>query len=240
MKQIIQEQRRFPASHNRFRIVKEIEIGSLSGDITKIQADAFALKFVRYFYGADSAVANALSDSPEQLDKLSPEISKFSLVATNGKISVRNALFLDALSLLLICYDEIYNFPKNTLKIFKSEFPQARTVALAIHGVGYGLDETECVILQIRGLLNSLKAGCFPPNLQCIFIVDRNWERADQIQRILENNLSSYKRVDRILISVNEPYSRLSRSKLFELENAGFESEKKSHIFVAISFNEDM
>jgi len=223
-----------------FRFNKEIEIRSLKGDITEIQADVVALKFAREFYGADSIVAMKLSNNQEQLDKLSPEIGKFSLVATKGKISAKNALFLGVPALLSFRYGEIYNFSKNILKILKYEFPQARTIALTIHGVGYGLDETESVISQIRGLLDSLKLGCFPPNLQCILIVDRNSARADRIQRILEDNLSSYRKGDRILVPVNELYSRLARPKTYELENAGFESEKKPHIFVAMPFNEDM
>jgi hypothetical protein len=225
---------------NGSRIAREIEIKSLSGDITEIQADVVALKFARFFYGADSAVAMKLSDGQEQLDKLSPEIGKFSLVATEGKICAKKALFLGVTALSSFRYGEIYNFSKNILKVLKYEFPQVRTVALTIHGVGYGLDETESVISQIRGFLDSLKAGCFPPNLQCILIVDRNTARSNRIQKILENNLSFYRKGERILIPVNEFKSHLGRSRTFDLENAGFESEKKPHIFVAMPFSEDM
>jgi hypothetical protein len=217
-------------------IAKEIEIRSLGGDITKIQADVIALKFARSFYGADSLVANTL----EQRDKLSPGIGEFSLVATEGKISATKALFIGVPALISFRYGEIYNFSKNVLKILKSEVPQAKTVALTIHGVGYGLDETESVISQIRGLLDALKAGCFPPDLRCISIVERNSARADRIQRILEKNLSSYRKGERLLIPIDDPYGRLTNSGTPYLKNAGFESEKKPHIFVAMPFSEDM
>lgn len=162
--------------------VKKIEIKSVFNDIAKVDADVIALKFAREFYGADSAIAMTLSDSVNQLARLSPEIGQFSLVSTEGKIEAKKALFVGVPELLSFRYTQIYEFSKKVLEILKNEDPSVQILAMTIHGVGYGLDETESIISQIHSLVDSLKEGQFPQDLECILIAEKNKSRAKRFK----------------------------------------------------------
>jgi hypothetical protein len=219
--------------------LRKIEIKSVFNDITDVHADTIALKFAQNFYGADSAVVRKLLGEGQSIGDFSPAIGNFSLVSTADKIGAKKVLLVGVQDLSSFRYNQIYEFSKTVLKILEHNDPEVRTIAMTIHGVGYGLDETESIISQVRGLLDSLKDGQFPQKLERILIVDKNRARAQRIQGILNDYLSSYCNVDKILIPVSRS-NKLEREPVPETEKAGLESEKKPHIFVAMPFREDM
>ena len=75
-------------------------------------------------------------------------------------------------------YSEIREFANRAMQILAKNMPSAKHIALTIHGPGYGLDETECFLAQIAGLVDAFRSEAVPPFLQQITIVEKNQGRS--------------------------------------------------------------
>jgi hypothetical protein len=222
----------------------KVEIKAEYGDITTFSADVVVLKFAQEFYGADAAVAMSLADYQKQLMNLSPAVGKYSIVATDGKIDAKYALFVGVPSLFLFGYGQIRDFSKRAMEILSAELPDTQHVAMTIHGVGYGLDEVESLLSQLGGLLDAFRVGHIPPILECITIVERNQRRANRLQQIIEEGVSSYRLFEgeeRVLVPVSRHpiVPSIPIRHIPPIDETGVESDAKPHIFVAMPFSEE-
>jgi hypothetical protein len=111
--------------------------------------------------------------------------------------------------------------------------PNAKHVAMTMHGVGYGLDERESFLSQIGGFLDAIKDEIIPSSLERLTIVEKNQGRAIRLREILEEYLSLALSGDK---SRTTHQGIPSESRL----DAGIKSSVKPHIFVAMPFSEDM
>lgn len=128
-------------------------------------------------------------------------------------------------------YGEIRAFGRKVLEALADEASQVRHVALAIHGPGYGLDETEAFDSEVAGLLDALRSGDFPADLNQITIVEANAERASQLAALLGELLSD---------GLGGRGARLRSEVQDRLRSVGYDSQSKPHVFVAMPFAEDM
>ena len=160
-------------------------------NITECPADVAVLKFARKFHGADRAVSEALISSGIQEHSLQPAEGGHELLATRAGIAARRALFLGTVRIGEFDYRSIRQFAARSLAILKEEAPQTRTNAMTIHGVGRGLDETECALAQLRGILLAIKLNTYPPALEKIVICERNRKRILRIQDRLSKHLAN-------------------------------------------------
>jgi hypothetical protein len=131
------------------------------------------------------------------------------------------------------------------MEILFEELPGTRHVAMTIHGVGYGLDEVESLLSQLGGLLDAFRVGHIPLTLECITIVERNQRRANRLQQIIEEGVSSYRLhegEERVLVPVLHRPIRPSISvrHIPRIDETGVESDAKPYIFVAMPFSEEM
>jgi hypothetical protein len=113
-----------------------VEFSVFNGDVTKVVADDLVLKFADRLRGADLAVANAFG-----WGSLKIKAGSHRFLPSEGRIRAYEVLFLSVGPLYTFEYQEIGQFGRTALEVIARERPQARCVALTIHGPGYGLDE---------------------------------------------------------------------------------------------------
>lgn len=218
------------------------------GDITSFDADVVALKHAQEFYGVDRAIALAIYQKRELHESMRPQIGKYCYVESFGRIKARHVLFIGVPPLYEFGYQGIREFSTMVLKTLADEAPDTKHLAMTIHGVGYGLDEVEAFFAQIAGCLDAIKTGQLPPALNCISIVEINYERVQRLRRAFEQNLAHISYPLRpatpgtfhLIIPQQEDATRATPRGTFTIESAGKESEAKPHVFVAMPFSKDM
>jgi len=218
--------------------VRKIMFAVQVGDITTFDADVIALKFAQAFYGADSAVATALGEDASEIIALLQTVGRYKMFPTLERIRARHALFLSVPPLHEFDYEEIRWFAAKTLRALASAGPSTRHLAMTIHGVGYGLDEAEALRSQLAGYLDAFDSGNYPSALERITIIERNRDRAQRLQVVLNDAIPGS------AIVLPETMEPLANSQVIErsplTSNVGRESAGKPHVFVAMPFAEEM
>ena len=97
---------------------------------------------------------------------MSPRPGQHLLLPAKGKIAAKQALFVGVPPLYELGYRAIREFANRAIHILAKNMPSAKHIALTIHGPGYGLDETECFLAQIAGLVDAFRSEAVPPFLQ--------------------------------------------------------------------------
>lgn len=213
-----------------------IEINVVQGDVVTAEGDVLALKYAQGLHGADSRVANLLKKSGVSLRNRLPEPGDFHLTSTDGALAAKAALFVGVKELWEFGYVEIREFSRNVLTTLSTEMPDVKHLLLTVHGVNYGLDEGEAFESLIAGLLDAVSAGDFPPELKCMSIVEINRNRATRLQTVLNNLLP-----EGVIPVPGRPGSEpLGKRSAERFRSAGYLSESKPHIFVAMPFIEEM
>lgn len=214
----------------------QISVEIENGDARSIEADVLALKYAQAFYGADAAVARRLFDEESDTASLLPELSGFRLLPTNNKVAAKSVLFIGVSKLYEFGYQEIRDFSRKVLDSLAIAAPKTQHVCLTLHGPGYGLDEMEAFESEIAGLLDAIKSGNYPDHLQKITIVERSVSRANRLLHKLNSLIPD----GLIEIGQDGQVKQLGSKTQERLENAGYASETKNHVFVAMPFAEEM
>ena len=160
------------------------------GDVTTVVADVVALKYARSFHGADLAVATRLLDAGVSSDDLEPEVGARRLVSSQGRIASPSVLMVGTPSLGQFRYAAIREFATGVLRYLAKEAPETSTVAMTIHGPGYGLDEGEALLSQVSGYLDAFEEGALPRGLREIVIVEKREARAFKLWQVMEKRLA--------------------------------------------------
>lgn len=220
----------WPVVLEKGRIPESIEIAVEVGDVLQFRGDVLVLKYAQAFYGADWAVSNALT--PGRGESFTPDVGDYVITGSKDKLPYNEVLFVGTVSLNLFDYAQIRLFSRQSLGILSHEAPSTRHVAMTIHGVGAGLDETECFLAQLAGILDAIYENKYPRLLERISIVERDEARAMRLRR----HLLDYIRGGRILPKAKDATST-AQSHL--LDDVGAGSRSKRHVFVAMPFSEE-
>lgn len=225
-----------------------IELTVQHDDILQVDADVVALKFAQSFYGADRAVAVALSGEEIPSSDLEPRPGDYVLSPTRGAIQAPWVLFVGVEPLHSFGYAEVRSFAARTLRILAAEGQRVRHLAMTIHGRGFGLDEVESFLAQIAGFFDAIDRGDVPPDLRRISIVEIVPSTADVLRRAMEQHLRNAARAlpsprgngFQLLDEPSDPRRHDGSKPLSALDRAGRESANKPHAFVAMPFSDDM
>lgn len=160
-------------------------------DVTRVDVDLLVLKFAEGWYGADAAVARAIrvsggaagADHDREARGLFLDDDEDAIRPGDG-IAAAEVAFLGVGPLYDFRYPEIHRFGLRTLGLIKDQRPGVRTVGMTIHGVGYGLDEREAFLSQLRGMIAS--EGYLPPPVERILIIERDPNRAARLRQIVD------------------------------------------------------
>jgi hypothetical protein len=101
-----------------------------------------------------------------------------------------------------------------------------------VHGPGYGLDEIEAFESQVAGFVDAILSGDRPEQLECVQFVERNKGRATRLKEVLARLLPDGEVAAR---PFGERHGAAER-----LRAAGYSSESKGHVFVAMPFADEM
>jgi hypothetical protein len=218
------------------------------GDILEAQEDVVALKFAQGFHGADLAVAKKLHENGVRILDLDLRTGAHRVWQTDKVLSARHVLYVGTPRLGEFRYERIRQFGRLVLEIVAEKLPDARSLAMTIHGPGYGLDEAEAMLAQLGGYLDALDVNTVPAGLHTITIYEARPDRAERIWKALARHLDNAPNAERVprrrayyLHSdarsghVQEPPALAG-----QVAPAGTESEAKPHAFVAMPFAKSM
>jgi hypothetical protein len=83
---------------------------------------------------------------------------------TCGTIAAKQVLFLNVGTLDGFEYPQIRKFAHDVLHILSDSAPLTHPLAMTIHGMGYGLDETDALRSQLAGYLDAFDKREYPPS----------------------------------------------------------------------------
>jgi hypothetical protein len=128
-------------------------------------------------------------------------------------------------------YGAIRDFSARAIRGIANLRPETRSIAFTTHGTGYGLDESEAFASLVAGIADAMRAGDAPAHLDEVVIVERNPGRASRLSETLED-----------LIPDNHSFERSAGTTAHRrderLRDAGYTSETKPHVFVAMPFSD--
>jgi hypothetical protein len=222
-------------SLDNFTNLQKIFVSIEQGDVSSFNADVLALKFANDLFGADRAVADSLGKTRNEIMNSLPRIGDYLLIPSFGRIKTKEVMFLNVGDLYSFDYGRIREFASKTLeKLAGTVSSSVKHVAMTIHGVGYGLDESEALIAQLAGYLDAFEDGMYPAKLEKITIVERDEVRVERLRIVLNKAISENPiPVPRVQNSTARPQQLITRSLLTRA--VGRESAHKPHALVIMA-----
>ncbi len=223
---------------------RQFDLNLTHADVNSFNADVLVLKYAQAKHGVDRIITNDLSKSGIDIIKTCPSIGHSTLVNNVGSTSFKKILFIGTVSLDNFAYKEIKIFASHALSALKELYPKTEHIAMTIHGVGYGLDESEALLSQIAGIFEAAQNDDFPENLKRVSIIEDNYDRVIRLQKVLDSyfkNQSSIKLEEKtktFIVEIDDAKSKAER--IDKIISAGESSNKKNHIFVAMPFKKEM
>ncbi len=214
----------------------QIKIEIQKENALTFETEVLVLKHADALFGVDRAIVNKIVNNYNKIYELLPEKGKHIILDSFGLIDAHKILFIGVGHLFNFRYKEIRDFARRSLNILATEAPHIKHIALTIHGVGYGLDETESFESEIAGLIDSIQNGHFPTNLEKVSIIEINAERVSRLNSILRRLLPKGEIIfdDKgFLTDIDDESSEIFRE-------VGYTSNSKPNIFVAMPFDESM
>jgi hypothetical protein len=193
--------------------------------------DVLVLKYAQNLYGADHAAAARLAVDRGQL----PGDGAYLLVPAHTQLAAESVLFLGVPPLREFGYAEIRRFGERALSVVADQRPDARDVAMTIHGPGYGLDEIEAFESQIAGVFDAMNAHQIPARLRSVLFLERDQRRAQRLRAVLR----------RLLPGIQMPSggplgaTGIAAGTARHLRSVGYDAQQKMRAFVAMPFADE-
>lgn len=208
----------------------------LRGDATAIEGDVLALKYAQARYGLDAYVVQRLLEAGHTNKVMSPKPGGFRILPSPEGVAARQILFVGVEPLRDFEYKEIRAFARKVLVSLAGEVPDTKRLLVTVHGPGYGLDEDEAFESQLAGFLDAIDSSDAPEQLELISFVELNSGRADRLQRTLQQIIP-----DGLIGRRDRSWREAAGPETSErIRAVGYASASKSHVFVAMSFSDDM
>jgi hypothetical protein len=214
-----------------------LKISVFAKDAFKFDTDVLVLKYAQSLYGVDRAAVELFSESGVTFNL--PKIADFTFQKTSGLVGLTGPgaiLFVGVKPLAQFSYSEIRDFSRTALDFLARMAPDTRSLALTLHGTGYGLDEAEAFDSELAGLLDAISAGHFPPNLETITFVELDSRRAQRLTESLEKLLPR----GHVVLDGGRIVTGIDERAQHTLRDAGYASSSKPHVFVAMPAAQEM
>lgn len=211
----------------------EIGIEIQAADALKINADVLVLKYAQELFGVDSLAFSRLALVHPDLDKRMPKPDGFLLLESMESLGSKKILFSGVPDIFQFRYKEIRSFAFNSMKYLVEATPQAAHVCFTLHGVNYGLDETEAFESEVAGIVDAITQGNYPARLKKITIVEFYEPRVKRLEPVLKGILPD----GTIKVEDKASFARRNLKTSQLLNEAGVNSEEKPLIFVAMPFD---
>jgi hypothetical protein len=205
-----------------------VRIALEQGDVIGKAGDVLALKQSSGFHGVDRLVAQRLG-----LER-GPDVGEVTIVEARGGVQADEVLFVGVVGLSQLRYGEIRAFAARVVETLAAERPGCGHLLMTLHGVGFGLDETEAFLAQIGGLRDAIDGGHAPDALRRVTIVELDEDRVERLAPILDELQApaAGKRARTAVVAEDDARTQIA--------TAGITSEEKPHAFVAMPFTTPM
>lgn len=215
---------------------KKILVEVINDDAITYESDILVLKYAQQLYGLDRIIVSIFQKNGITIPNDLPKSGKYLVVNTPADIAPPRVIFIGTPSLRSFEYREIREFGKLALSSLQKSKHPIKHISLTIHGAGFGLDEEEVFSSQLAGMIDAVTSGQFPVGLNRITFLEKAHRRGPVLQRLLSELLPGG-------CIETDPQSYVEGSEdasMEALRAAGYTSENKPHVFVAMPFKEDM
>jgi hypothetical protein len=179
-------------------------------------------------YGVDSLVVRRLEATGSVVRDTLPKPDGFRLIDAGGNLAAKSVLFVGVVPLTSFEYETIREFSKRALIWLAGAKPPPAHIAFTLHGVGFGLDESEAFRAELVGILDAVETGDCGINL--VTIIEHDAGRARRLQTLLDTILP------RRTANPTIAERAAATAQTEQLQSAGALSRTKPHIFVAMPF----
>ena len=159
-------------------------------DVVRYECDILILKYAQNFFGADLAVAQLLKEHCSATgfdgENFTLRPGQYRVFPGGGAVAAKCILFIGVCPLIDFGYEQIHTFAVQAMQVAVQAAIPGATIAMTIHGVGYGLDEGAAFDAQLAGLRAGLSAPAVQNTIGKIIIVERDSERVLRLQRQLD------------------------------------------------------
>ena len=207
-----------------------VRIELVRGDALEVDADVLVLKYAQALHGVDRQVYLRFEWHEPERDL--PDPGRTYLATSPAGVASREVLFVGTRPIDEFDYSDLRELGRVALTAIGDRRPDARHVAMTLHGVGFGLDEEEACEAQIAGLLDAIHSGSAPAGLERVSIVEHGRGRFSRLQPVVELLRSETTAAPRL---GHAPAGRPDR-----LARVGAESNRKPHVFVAMPFDQTL
>lgn len=201
-----------------------VPVSVVKTDIASVAADVLLLKHAHGFHGADEVVALRLIQRgvcPES--ELTLAEGAFKLLTTGKALEAKHVLLLGTAALRNFTYPQMRHFARRAIEVLAGKPLHVETLALTVHGAGYGLDIEEALRSLLLGLQQGLAMHPLP-TLKQIQFIEHNARRFELLRQALTD----------VELVIPTDHSTSSAAIL----NAPPAKRKKS-VFVAMPFTEE-
>ena len=199
-------------------------------DAFDIDVDVLVLKYAQYPFGLDEMVIEKL-EPHFKIKNFLPEPAEYYHTESKGVTVAKEIIFIGTPPLENLHYKEVRDFSRSALAALFEVAPGTQKIAMTMHGVGYGLDESESFVSLIAGIVDAINSGSYPHQLEEIVIVEIK-ERRVRLAQALLSTLFPNGQIPAALHILKQESNEILRS-------AGYISDKKKSIFVAMPFSSE-
>jgi hypothetical protein len=206
-----------------------VELKVVQADVFSYSSDLLVLKHAQASYGVDERAAHLAGIDVTTL----PEVGGYLLTREPSSIPYRNLIFLGVEPIYAFDYRSIRDFSRRALAAASGISPPIREISMTLHGVGFGLDETEAFESEVAGIVEAIDLGNCPKNLLAVSIIERDESRANRMRQALAALLEP-------VVTGREPLEDGATEEGFQprrINSVGYDSAARPHAFVAMPFN---
>ncbi|MGB7250146.1 MAG: hypothetical protein WBC73_14500 [Phormidesmis sp.] len=215
---------------------RQISIVIKQEDALTLDGDVLALKYANGFYGLAETVFETLAKQGADAKQKMPQLKDTQLFRVGSELKVKQVMFVGVGNLYDFQYREIREFSRLVLSSLAVKASETRRLIVTLHGVGYGLDEIEVLESEVAGFIDGINTGDYPKNLESIVISERSHSRALRLQAALKELLPEHG----ISVPGATRSATSNQQASTRLQNVGYQSSSKAHVFVAMPFAANM
>lgn len=204
---------------------QSIRIEVVNDDALRLRTEVLVLKHAQRSLGVDAKAKELLGLDLGMILEPGGQL----IVEGPPAVSAEKVVFLGVPPIVNFGYTQIRHFARRAMALVGAELPQAREVALTLHGAGYGLDEIACFDAELAGLLDAFNLGTISPLLERVLVVEADVGRAYRLHRHLAETING-----EVSAGISVPPNRDIVDKVGGVSSDA--TAEHDHAFVAMPF----
>jgi hypothetical protein len=210
-----------------------VKIRVVNDDVLRFEGDVLVLKYAQSLLGVDNEAYQLLSATGIKAEL--PATGSHLFLQSRKALGCERVLFVGVEPLAAFGYAQIRRFARRAMSVLSSSIQRITRVVMTTHGAEYGLDETEAFESVLAGVIDAIAENDCPADLETLSFVEINRNRAKRLAAVLAELLpeGSIRKGKGSLAGLGTPAKQA-------LGTAGYGSESKPRVFVAMPFAEEM